>query len=266
MTHKRFEYKYLIQEDHLDELRKAVMPHVEFDQHIDSERSNSYTVRSIYYDTFAMDAYWEKIEGIPHRKKYRIRGYNQHSADSIDFLEIKNKDGRYITKNRAPLHHADTENLLLSSDIDRYYKMRNGSSREHTDAQKFLYHYNRKGLRAVILIVYEREAYVGSYDPLLRITFDKKLRSTLFPSISNLYEESAMVTSLPGYFILEVKFSEGLPGWLRRVISRLELRRQALSKYTICLDTNAEQHMLDTQLIRSLRVKDSKRRSQYLYT
>ena len=42
--------------------------------------------------------------------------------------------------------------------------------------------------------------------------------------------------------ILEVKFIAGVPAWMRAVIQRYELRRMALSKYTICLESH--QHVL----------------------
>ena len=47
------------------------------------------------------------------------------------------------------------------------------------------------------------------------------------------------MTTMNKYFIFELKFFRcSLPGWIRAVIAQFALPRMALSKYTICLDTN----------------------------
>jgi hypothetical protein len=106
------------------------------------------------------------------------------------------------------------------------------------NSKRFFYQVFSKNLRPVVLIVYEREAYLSKFDSSVRITFDKNLRSKAYPSISELYQEEKIKSTLSNHFILEVKFNHSFPGWLNPIISRFALRRQSASKYVISMDTN----------------------------
>jgi hypothetical protein len=97
-----------------------------------------------------------------------------------------------------------------------------------------------KNCSPVVLINYEREAFFSKHDSTLRITFDKNLRSSPIPKISDLYSEERSRYAMPGNFILEVKFFNGFPTWLQKILRRFEFKRQAISKYTNCVDTHQE--------------------------
>jgi hypothetical protein len=45
---------------------------------------------------------------------------------------------------------------------------------------------------------------------------------------------------MPGNFILELKFFNGFPMWLQKIVRRFELSRRAISKYTISVDSHNE--------------------------
>lgn len=234
----RLEYKYLVPRSQVDAIRAEIQPYVAIDQYADKQDANEYTVRSIYYDNSRLDCYSEKIEGLKVRKKFRIRGYNTADANSIVFLEIKRKYINFIEKNRAPLPWRQLDELLLYRDLNKHIMLLSGNGKEKIDAQRFLYHYYSESLRPVALIVYEREAFFGKFNSSLRITFDKNLRSSLFPSQDMLFEKKQTKYAMPKYFILEVKFYTGIPAWMRSIIRRYQLPRMALSKYTICIDSH----------------------------
>ena len=83
----RHEYKYLISRADA-ELLKLRLPHImERDTH--SGDSGRYTIRSLYFDDFANTAYYEKVDGVAQRAKYRIRFYDYDS--SLIKLEKKNE-------------------------------------------------------------------------------------------------------------------------------------------------------------------------------
>jgi hypothetical protein len=154
------------------------------------------------------------------------------------FLEIKRKYGGFIDKHRARLTHRDLAAFLTSRDIDRYIEGGQPTPQARRDAARFLYHYYRFGLHPACLVVYDREAFYASYDPSLRLTFDKRVRRTLAPTLDDLYDDEHLASAMSRSFIFEVKFFRySLPGWIRSVISRYRLPRMALSKYTICLDS-----------------------------
>ena len=87
----RKEYKYLVPNDLLPDLRRALKPFLSLDDFAMQRDKKEYTVRSIYYDTKTLEFYFEKIEGYKIRKKIRIRGYNQLLGEKVVFLEIKRK-------------------------------------------------------------------------------------------------------------------------------------------------------------------------------
>jgi len=240
MKSGRLEYKYLVPKDLLGDVRSAMLPFVEIDTNADYSDVKEYTVRSIYLDTLKFDCYFNKIEGIKVRKKFRIRGYNHPEGDSIVFLEIKRKYINYIRKNRAPLYKDDIGQLFLTKDMDKYIVSLSENGKEQENARRFLYHFYKKSLRPTILIIYEREAFFGKFSKSLRLTLDKNLRSTIYPTLNQLFMEERIIHAMPKYLVFEVKFYNGLPDWLRNIVRTYDLKRMALSKYTICLDSHRE--------------------------
>jgi hypothetical protein len=241
----RLEYKYLIPSELLPELRAKTAPFVEADAH--NRELEGYTVRSIYFDTAALSCYHDTVEGSKARKKFRIRGYDECEERGIIFLEIKRKYGTSVVKNRAPVLYEHIEDLLASGDVERYVLTRTDFPNASEDARRFLFHIYGGFLRPIVLIMYEREAYYSRFGSL-RITFDKNLRSSICPSLDALFSEENTLYSIPKHFILELKFCDGLPSWLRSTVGALDLEQRALSKYAICL---GEHYVLNGSLRRS---------------
>ena len=231
----KYEYKYLIPNECLNVLRDMISPFVEADSYMKYGGSEGYTVRSIYYDTRQFEFYHDKLEGLKIRKKLRIRGYNEHNGNDIIFLEIKRKNEKAISKDRAPVKY---ENLhhLFTGDIEPYILTDNGIKNAVENSQRFFFHIRRKSLKPIVLVIYEREAFMGKFDRSLRITFDKNLRSTINPDIHMLYNDENIKYSLPHNFVLEVKFHGIFPSWLSAIISSFSFKRQSYSKYTKCID------------------------------
>ncbi len=237
---KRLEYKYLIPAAIIDALRKELQIFTHKDQYLERQQ-REYTVRSIYYDTYHLRFYHEKIQGLLLRKKLRIRGYNFGDNNSQVILEIKRKWENYIWKNRAPILLKDVNSFLNAGDFDLILSDVNGISNAKRDAGYFLHHVLRNNLLPTALIVYDREPLIGSYNSDLRITFDKNLRYKLFPNIEELFTDDPLRVAMNDYAILEIKFYNGFPGWLQKIVHKYQLTRKALSKYTICLE--AERHL-----------------------
>lgn len=234
----RLEYKFLVRNEHLDRLRRKILPFVELDPFTQGDNGNEYTVRSIYFDSSNFEYYHEKIEGIKIRKKLRIRGYDSEADKKLIFLEIKNKYNNFIGKNRAPLLFDNLEGLLKTKSIDSYTLTNNGYVDSVKDGEKFIHHILRSGLRPTILIVYEREAFFSKFDKSLRITFDKNLRYFSHPKLANLYFDKDLDLATPNHFVLELKFNNGYPRWLQDIVQEFNLYRRSVSKYTICIDAS----------------------------
>jgi hypothetical protein len=240
MIPMRLEYKFRIPLNKLDELRDAVRPFVYIDEYAAKESNKQYTVKSIYYDSMRLDDYRDKLAGLKIRKKLRIRGYNDCNSDSVAFLEIKRKYENHISKNRAPVLYSNLNLLLDSADYEKYLLKKKNFLDAKNDASKFFYILKSKNYSPVVLVSYDREAFYSKHDSTLRITFDKNLRSKPLAQISELYDDSLLKLAMPGSFILEIKFYNGFPVWLQKIIRRFELGRRAISKYTICVDNHNE--------------------------
>lgn len=240
----RLEYKYLAPTAMLDRIRADLLPFVDRDPVDGMQNQGIYTVRSIYYDTPRFHCYGDKLAGLRVRRKYRIRGYNARDERSVVFLEIKKKYADFIDKHRAAVPARDLASLLETRDIDRYVLANGGGGQARGDAERFLYNYYRRRLTPAALVVYDREAYFGRYDPSLRITCDLRLRTNLRPGLDSLYDEAGLVAAMTSGFIFEVKFHRNaLPAWVRSLISRYRLHRMSLSKYTICMDSQPAAHI-----------------------
>lgn len=236
----RYERKYYIANEALDALRARLNAFVNPDDHskVTGGGLSQYTVRSIYYDTPTMAYYYEKKEGLEMRNKFRIRVYDEYRPGNVAFLEIKKKIGNRIKKHRSTVFVDDLKSLLLTGNIEDYVIKNPKLPHSLADASKFLYHYFRKSLRPANLIVYDREAYHGRFDDGVRITFDKNVRSTLYPTIDELYSEKRCKLITPGYFILEIKYYDIMPVWCHSIVEEFKAQLEAISKYSSGLEVH----------------------------
>ena len=208
-------------------LRNIILTKLKLDKHVDSSRKH-YTVRSIYFDSIDLRHYYEKIGGLKHRKKVRLRGYD-YNPDSIVFFEIKRKYEEPGMKNRFSTNYYNALEMFRNRMI----------SKENEDLNKFFFQIMSYNLRPIVNVIYDREPYTERVKTQnnLRITFDKNLRSVAYPKIDELFVDDNIKPAMLDYFILEVKFDDYLPSWVRNMSESLSLKRESASKYVICIDS-----------------------------
>lgn len=241
----RLEYKHLVPNSVISDLRRAMMPYVRPDAFCEKCLDKQYTVRSIYYDNRRFACYWEKFDGYRLKKKFRIRGYNKPGPDSVVFLEIKRRYEDFIAKSRAPVRWDQIESVFAGRGLNDAGVFQAGTAQAEA-AGRFLYNYYRRRLFPAALIAYEREAFFGRFDPALRFTFDKNVRSRMFPALATLYDDRDARFLIPDHFIFEVKFYQFLPRWIPMLVQAFDLQRLALSKYAMGIDI----HPLAKKLLR----------------
>jgi SPX domain protein involved in polyphosphate accumulation len=232
----RYERKYLVPNDMMDRIRSRMNSFVRPDIFTNAAENGirQYTVRSIYFDTHNLDFYHEKIEGLIHRRKFRIRGYDKLEAGCRVVFEIKRKIENRVKKHRSFVQYDNVDKILASGEVEKYIVNDNRCPKAIEDAQRFLYHIKKSQLIPTCLIVYEREAWHGKFDQGVRITFDKNIRSLTYPDIDQLFEDDSMNYLFDSHFILEIKyFTDQMPLWARSLVQEFKLRNDALSKYTI---------------------------------
>jgi len=238
----RYERKYLVPYEMLDLIRKRIKPFLRGDIYGNGHRRflPQYTVRSIYFDTRNLECHQEKTEGVELRKKFRIRTYNDYTEEAVAVFEIKKKIENRIHKHRAFVDWEDVPALLETADITKYvHPDEDGLS--YADASRFFFHLRKRHLTPTVLVVYEREAYHGVFDTGVRITFDKNIRSSMNPKISDMFNNHDLKHLFKNHFILEIKyFTDSMPTWAKSLVQEFKLRHQALSKYTIGYDVHLQ--------------------------
>ena len=101
----RHEYKYLISRADA-ELLKLRLPHI-MERDPNAGENGQYTIRSLYFDDVDAAAYYEKVDGLDNRAKYRIRFYN-YDGSNIK-LEKKEKLGNLTRKSLPGARGASLE-------------------------------------------------------------------------------------------------------------------------------------------------------------
>jgi len=231
----RHELKFYLPISMIDKIRPLIADHAQHDPYCADEPNQNYTVRSIYFDSDDLNFYHEKIDSVKTRRKLRVRTYNTHQTDSIAFVEIKRKFGRVGCKDRLmlPLGMVDHAMNGVKPEVVLGEKP---SFRDRSVLGKIRYLLNMKRLHPVVLVTYDREAFLGKRDRTARITFDRNIRSLLNPTMEQLFDEKSLVQFEDNQFVLELKFDEAMPIWMASLIRKLNLSSESYSKYCAGID------------------------------
>jgi len=224
----RYEFKYLLRPEVAERVVDFLASHLEMDEHCRGRDSNSYTVRSIYFDSPDFECFHEKLGGQKHREKFRIRTYNNPGSGPL-FLENKIKDGLSYVKDKVTLN-ADILKAIKNLDYDSLSEV-DRHDKDKRILDKFFFYTYRRAYSPVVLVVYDREAYVYPGQDTIRVTLDKNLRARMFPNLAQIYDEERLEYLLYHWIILEIKFTDILPRWMMPLNSLFYLKRQACSKY-----------------------------------
>ena len=189
------------------------------------DENNEYHIRSLYFDTVFNDAYFDKIDGVRDRNKYRIRIYNL--SDRVIKLECKTKVGSLISKRSLSIPR-DLCDQIIACDPEGLEKTPYGLLSD-------VYREMTCGLlRPVVLVDYDRTVFVH---PLgnTRITLDRFVRSA--PYKTELFDPAlCTLPVLPeGQCVLEVKYDKIIPAFLPRMLEGIPKDRSSVSKYCRCL-------------------------------
>lgn len=222
----RHEQKFLIEYDSYLNLRNALSKVMNIDENAIGD--GSYLIRSLYFDDYNDSALYEKLSGISERKKYRVRIYNY--SDLKIKLEIKKKFQDYTNKIGTTISKEEYENLYYSN-ISDWITSPNIVKRSY-------YLENRlKLLRPKIIVDYYREAFTLPYNEV-RLTFDTKLCAAT-PEF-NIFNDKIITKNLPKDYslILEVKYNNFLPTFIKTILEPYDLTRLSVSKFLLCRDIN----------------------------
>lgn len=217
----RHELKYFIGEPQRHILRQRLRPFLRTDPN--AGPTGAYRISSLYFDDVADSALYEKLAGLQHRQKIRIRIY-EGQPDTI-LLEKKIKVGEGVRKERLRISRELYEAIRAGETTPL---LENG----HPLLEEVAWQITNQLLRPKVIVDYLREAYVCALGNV-RITFDRDLRSGL--TNLDLFRPAPFAPApVDGMTILEVKYDEFLPRPVQDLLQADGLMRQAASKYVLC--------------------------------
>lgn len=218
----RHELKYVTSPTRAFALRMALSGLMDKDPNGDSD--GAYQIVSLYYDTIDGAAFFEKLDGIEYRRKYRIRAYNANR--NFFKLECKYKLQDWTAK----------ESETLDPDVVRH--LMNGSETSIDPstlgplAQRFVRDVAMMNLKPSVIIQYQRTALVDEALDV-RITFDERIRMGSYTTDVFSTEVPLVPVSEEESVVVEVKYNDILPMAIALVIRPMTMQRLAVSKYAL---------------------------------
>ena len=225
---QRFEFKYILNKEQEAAIKKRIAPYVVPDPFTRATRNGLYEVRSLYYDSPGFYYYHEKIDGVKKRKKVRLRTYrNNGEYEPYAFFEIKRKYDAVILKDRFIMSVADYRKLIENDD---FHDTESSQDQNRKDIIKeFEWEAHLRSIVPKVLVVYDREPYLGRYNANFRVTFDTNIRAIENDNL--FYPGNDFVEVCPRIGVMELKFTGTLPFYVYEVIKEFNLERFPYSKY-----------------------------------
>lgn len=219
----RYEFKYRISYHDYLQIRNSIKRFMKKDEFTSNAEGRGYLVRSLYFDTLNYDAYHEKTGGDNQRNKLRIRTYDIDPTEKcVIRAELKQRRSNLVIKYSSFVTYGQY----------LYFEGNNiwNNEEDNTVLTEFNRHLKGRCFQPMVLVEYLREGYKTAIKNDLRITFDHEVKSkqskTLFPPNLNYrkhYDSSV---------IMEVKFKDQIPVWLKSLIHQHGLKIIANSKFT----------------------------------
>lgn len=222
---ERREFKYLVTADRIPKIRAAIQGICVPDRYAGPD--GRYPIRSLYLDTPDLQLYRNNVRELSDRFKVRVRCYPNASNAPI-FLEVKRRTGDIIRKVRTPIPAATWPAVM--TDLP-------GAHPPAVDAFRDLCSVH--DLQPTTLVEYQREAWASELDDYGRITFDTAIGCmpadgwSLAATSSGCtpVDHPVRTATFAPVTIVEMKFAGPPPVWMIRLAQRLDLVRQAFSKY-----------------------------------
>lgn len=226
MVKYRHEYKYLCDAMQNAVLKTRVRSLLKQDMH--TAGTEAYRVRSLYFDSIKDDCYYDNESGVGERDKYRIRIYNEDTSYIV--LEKKSKSRQMTRKQSCCIDESICRRLMTGQNV----RISDNMSEEE---KKLLSELQTKSLRPVVIVEYLRYPFVEKSGNV-RVTFDENIGSS--NEISCFLEKRISIRPVleKGKSVLEVKWDEFLPSYIKNQIQLSSLQWSSFSKYYLCRKYN----------------------------
>ena len=215
----RFEYKYLLTKCQKELLKVKNGDLLGIDKN--AVEHGGYNIRSIYLDDYKNTSLKQVINGISDREKYRIRFYNCDS--SYIALEKKKKTNNMTIKTSCRITKEQLENIIHNEDLV--------ISKENPKLLNELYlKMKTQRYKPVCIVEYDRIPYIYNSGNV-RITLDYNISVSY--DFENAFSQNLAVIPIMNRdrALLEVKFNDFIPDFIRWRLQLNTLSRTSYSKY-----------------------------------
>ena len=218
----RHEFKYIISDSEAAILESRISALIPRDPHVGD--SGVYTIRSLYFDSYTDRCYYENEDGTDPREKFRVRIYNA-STGRIS-LECKRKERSKTLKTSCILTPEQCRCLMdgrTPSDV---------TERQAT-LRRLVMLMECELFRPKVIVEYDRTPYIWKWGNV-RVTFDRNIRSSAQTARFTREELFTRPIMPAGQHLLEVKYDEYLPDFIKESLELGSLSQTAFSKYYLC--------------------------------
>lgn len=212
-------WKYILSNQEITLLKSRISKVLNYDSHTNNGK---YIIHSLYFDNYKNYSSHTTYSGVSKKFKWRIRYYN----NNLDYIVLERKEKRFSRCHKKSCKLTlDEYNLIFSGNIlDLLYITKKELIKELA-RDILLYDYKPK-----VIIDYERIAFVEEITNV-RITFDMKI------SVSNEIDKFIDGDYIKYYInqsnvnVLEVKFDDILPSYIKKIVESYEFKQTSFSKY-----------------------------------
>jgi hypothetical protein len=228
----RYEMKYLIDEPCARRVRDFVRAYLKRDPHARPQMRYAYPIYSLYLDDAGMGLYRATFQGQKNRFKLRVRYYDPNGQTPL-FCEIKRRVDDVVLKQRAVIRREALPRLLAgcAPRPEDLWEWDDAASQDVL--REFCNLRNSMHATPKMLVYYEREAWVSPQDDNVRITFDRAAAGS--PYEGTLAPEKYRDAKIENV-ILELKFDDRFPVWMRELAQSCDLYRTKMGKYVQCVE------------------------------
>ncbi len=220
MKKYRNEWKYRLTNQELSLLHSRISEVLEKDPH--TPKNGRYLIHSLYFDDYKDSGLYSTNAGLSKRFKWRIRYYN----NELDYIVLERKEKKESRCHKKSCHLTKEEyKKIIEGDITELVYSTKKKEIKELARDILLYHYEPK-----VIIDYERIAYVEEATNV-RITFDMKISASYELDRFLEGDYSKYYINPNGINILEIKFDDILPSYIRNIVESYNFQQSSFSKY-----------------------------------
>jgi hypothetical protein len=201
------------------------------DRHAMPGMRYAYPIYTVYLDDSGLSLYRATVQAQKNRFKLRVRYYD-HEPSSPLFFEIKRRVNEVILKQRAIVRREMLEPLLRGECPLRAACFDANDAESYDVLCEFSRLRNSLHATPTIIVYFEREAWISPADSSLRVTFDRAARAAHFVET---LRPSWWIDARVEQVILELKFDDRFPTWMREMVECCDLHRCSMGKYAHCM-------------------------------